>query len=298
MLLTKECERKAGAVLKRPYPNLSASPALSYLLGVRYGDMGLYKRDSYGQYGATLNVKDRDFAEGYRKYLKQVIDRPCRITEPKEGYFSVGVNSRHLYNFFKLPLAVHTRYIEYQPALFIRGFFDSEGNVPLVAHCTLVSATNTNLELLKYVRFLLRDSFNINSTIYAFDSYRKRIGKMRLNSEGRLVVTRKMVYTLCINKIEDGRLFLDNIGFTIERKLGALRERLAIYDKVCRFCGKPFPAHRTNQNCCSSKCNEKLYYQTHKDAIIRRVTEYRDSHPDECREYSRRHREKMKLKVL
>jgi intein-encoded DNA endonuclease-like protein len=204
--------------------DLESSPELSYVLGVYYGDgsAGKYGR----QYRIELAVKDRDFAEAFNYCISKIVgkDSLYKTTVDKYGKFWVRAFSKTLYQFLKQPLRRHKVVIEKFPAMFLRGFFDSEGSfyakVGKKSYANLHVA-NSNLSLLRYARELLRKHFSISSQIYLSNV---KGSAHKINDY--TFKTKKNCYSLTITNMDSIQKFYTKIGFTIKRKKDKIEKYL------------------------------------------------------------------------
>ncbi len=218
---------------KTPVPNLEPSPELSYLLGIRYGDIRLMKNENVS-YCVGLCVKDEDFAETFSKSLEKIIGRQYPIYVDKRGYFIVAASNRILYDYFSmLTLEDHKVQIEKYPEDFLRGFSDSEGNVGyrrpkarVGRRVPYIRIGITDNITLRYTEWLFNQLF-IETRYYEFESYKRRIGRTCVMSDGRIVTAKSMIYTLVIGKYDSLLLFSKIIGFSIKRKAEKLEVELS-----------------------------------------------------------------------
>lgn len=201
-------------------PDLTPSPELSYLLGVRYGDMG------FGVRLVLLKVKSRDFAEEFARCAGMVVGKEYEVKPTKEGYYKVQVNSIVLNEFLSLPLEDHHEWIKPFPADFLRGFFDSEGN-PFKQPG--INLAGSDKELLYYVSGLLSSSFGIRSSVTTPPHGIERVGRIvSYNQYGKPIVQRKVSHCLYITGLSNVERFLHEIGFSIQRKNDILARGLYI----------------------------------------------------------------------
>jgi intein-encoded DNA endonuclease-like protein len=201
-----------GKVFKpRPEPETSPSPELAYMIGAILGDGCLYRNVKWRKHEIKLKVKDKDFAEEFRKCLMKVAKRKVSFFV-SEKLFVTLVSCKPLFLYLKNWSGLVTTIISY-PQEFIRGFADAEG-------CLYISKShgekykylgvklyNTNLDLLSFIRTLL---FKLGIT-----SHMQTI---------HLRPPRKTCYSININRHKSVERFLDSIGFTIRRKM-AVREK-------------------------------------------------------------------------
>lgn len=185
------------------------------MLGVRYGDAHI--ANGY----IDLVVKDKDFIEEFKRCAEAVTGVSDKIID-KRGYFRITVYSKILYEFLKLSLLEdHVLWIEPDyPTDFIRGFFDSEGNVAELSH---IYITNTDKEILYYINALLSMYFNIKSSVTTPPSAITRLGKIcGFNKSGAPIIIRKVQHTLGIHGLDNIERFYWNIGSSILRKSNKL----------------------------------------------------------------------------
>ena len=206
---------KNGGLL-RP-PDLSPSSELAYLLGVRYGDMGLCKyinkkNPRNVKYLVGLHCKDREFVEEFERCLVKILHEKDRysIQRKKDGLFDLTVGNKGLYLFFTRSLKEHKVIIEEYPAHFLRAFFDSDGGVyGYTSHkWPMIEVFNINLPLLQYAKDLLEKKFGIDSYIYI----KPRARSNWLDS-----------YRLAIFRKDSVSKFATEIGFIIKRKQSRFR---------------------------------------------------------------------------
>lgn len=208
-----------------PKPNLEPSSELSYLLGVRYGDISLPLPEALTtDYRIRVQVKDKDFAEEVNYALNTIFEQEYkRVHQDKRGYWCVGISSKTFRDYLKLPLELHKLQVEYYPAEFLRGFFDSEGTVHYARpkankKAPRVTAVCTDKEVLDYSKELLERVFNIKAVVYTPTYCKKRVGKPVVLQDGRIFTATKVLHTLKIYKLVELEIFFYEIGFSIIRK--------------------------------------------------------------------------------
>jgi len=211
----------------RNYWVLKPNSKLAYLLGIKYGDLGLvsYKRKGIAEYRIGLTAKDEDFVSKFRDTVCSLLKKKTtnRIHLDK-GYYCCYICSKDLFHYLSLGLEAHKPVIEKFPADFLRGFFDSEGNADQRSKiCCLISASNINLELLKYVQHLLK-KLGIASQIYPLSS------KQFVTIFGRICRAHQ-AWQLKVTSIKEARKFWKKVGFSIRRKQEPLDSSYAKYEK-------------------------------------------------------------------
>lgn len=130
-------------------------PELAYIIGVQTGD-GSLNLNRYN-YRIRLKANDLDFVQEFNRCLSHILQTPRHKIwkDSKTNDYQLDVSSYLLYRFLRRPLHDLKAWIEYDVkcmSAFLRGFFDSEG---CVDEKGVVTASNTNLDLLEYVGILL-----------------------------------------------------------------------------------------------------------------------------------------------
>lgn len=189
----------------RGYFDPTPTPELAYLLGARYSDVSVDDR-------FKLEAIDKDFVKKFLRCLSKVMGRSYKMHKKSKGTWVARGYGRTLIDFMKKPLNHHKSIIELYPADFLRAFFDGEGHVTEIRKerrvYGCVAATNTNLEILEYVRGLLQKIFSLHPTM------------------GRDKRGRKVCYAVRLYQMDDVKRFRDLIGFSIERKRRRLQDIL------------------------------------------------------------------------
>lgn len=207
--------------------NYVLKPELSYIIGVLLGDGHIVKQG----YSLRLNSVDYDFCEAFASAFASVLRMqkpPTIIYSPSLKQYIVSVGCKKLYNLLK-DASFHNlkQIIEKYPAHFIRGLADSEGSINkthrrIQHHSYKIKITNTNLELLQYVKFLLERYFDIQSYI----NLSNRKGNAHIWN-GKLIIATKDCYALIIGRKEDILKFFNSISFAIQRKKIALENAIS-----------------------------------------------------------------------
>lgn len=204
------------------YIEIEPSPALSYVIGVFWGD-GWINHDETRGYVIGLTATDSDFVEEFNRQLCSVLDKEklYALIDQKNGkQKKVSGSSKQLYDFLDGSLESQKEYIEEYPTDFLRGFFDSEGGANQSGYDKRVYCYNTNKTLLEYVKKLL-DDLGISSNICQI--YKSgSVGTI----EGRDLVRTKDGYQLLIRSSDNIRKFKQTVGFSIRRKQEALNNLL------------------------------------------------------------------------
>lgn len=194
--------------------NPESTPTLAYIISVRLGDAYLYE---YGlTHGIALEVVDYEFAAKTGLCLAELVGR----TRPYKPWWvkshrrwRVTGYSVLLYLFLQQPLEKLKPCIEHCKdcvASFLRGFFDSEGSI----NRRKLRAHNTSLDLLNYVRYLLRQYFCIETT---HQREMAKAGRLILGNNGKVYKSDKACYYICL-PVRSLPSFRRYVGFTIIRK--------------------------------------------------------------------------------
>jgi intein-encoded DNA endonuclease-like protein len=137
---------------------LEPSEDLAYVISVLCGDGHVKTKKGY-HYVIYLEAKDKEFVEEFAIRVGRVLNRPPpKVKVNSAGRYYVEVKSRTLYELLKKPIEIEKirKYVEHCEkcvAMFLRGFFDSEGCVSEEGYITIY---NTDYELLIYVQELLK----------------------------------------------------------------------------------------------------------------------------------------------
>ena len=209
---------------------LEPSEDLAYIIGVLCGDGSVWEKGrihkGYRRVVIYLEAKDREFVEEFAIRIGRVLNRPPpRVKVKSTGYYYVEVESRTLYELMKRPIDIEKirRFVEHCEkcmAMFLRGFFDSEG---CVSEDGYVTVANSNYELMLYVQELLK-RFGIETR---GPRPTTKQGTPFYNPlRGKVYEHKKDVYVLYVRK-RNNYEFYKYIGFTIRRK----QERLEKYGR-------------------------------------------------------------------
>jgi intein-encoded DNA endonuclease-like protein len=208
---------------------LQLSEDLAYVIGVLCGDGSVWEksrvRKGYRRVVIYLEAKDREFVEEFAIRIGRVLNRPPpKVRVKSTGYYYVEVESRTLYELCKKPIDIEKirRFVEHCErcmAMFLRGFFDSEGGVSKHGQ---ISLTNSNYDLLLYVQELLKR--------FGIESRGPRVvlkkGRTFYNPlRGKVYKYNKDVYVLYV-KANCTANFYYYVGFTILRKRARLEDYL------------------------------------------------------------------------
>jgi intein-encoded DNA endonuclease-like protein len=225
----KEGVKAGRIIIKRNYipKNLKLNGDISYILGVLAGDGCVSYNNFARRYQLCLSVTDKEFMEKFKKSLFDFFKikptsefKKSKIKNWNDQY-ATRLCSReaceyinHIGNFgkyaWKVPGPIKNSPKKIKCA-FIRGFFDSEGNIEKKSK--RISATSVNLNGLKEISNLLKD-IGIRNTIIS----------EKIPRENR--------FTKHVVRIQDRKsieLFNKNIGFTIKRKQNILDECIKSY---------------------------------------------------------------------
>jgi len=191
------------------------SEALAYALGALDGDANLHIQGSHHE--IELSVKDHSFAKEFSRNLAKTLGKPYK--EPTyrrdRGQWRVYYKSKAFCIWYqKQTLQTLKPYIEHNKNTvkqYLKALYVSEGNN---YRCKRITLSNSNLDLLHYVQYLLKKYFDITATgpyICSRPGKKVKIG----NWTGTI---RRNVYILAIARKSDVPRFLNEIGFSIKEK--------------------------------------------------------------------------------
>ncbi|MBU3905068.1 MAG: hypothetical protein KJ906_02895, partial [Nanoarchaeota archaeon] len=117
-------------------PKLDPSYELSYLLGVLKGDACIYKT-KYGrryEYIIQLGVRDKEFAEYFLDSIEKIFSRRVKIIQYRDDrnklFYRVSMRSKTFFEWYGSKTNEDIYGIAKKfPNAFIKGVFDSEGNL-------------------------------------------------------------------------------------------------------------------------------------------------------------------------
>jgi len=177
----------------------------------------------------TLSVKDLSFANEFAKSLHIVTGREYEVRRGSSLKYIVTLKGSPLRYIIKSGLWKVVAYA--YPKEFLQGLFDGDGGISICItkrqFKVIIFLTNSNLELLKYVKQLLMERYGIKSKI----KLSSRAGVIRQLPTGRKFTTKRCCWTLTIQYLEDVIKFYKYIGFKIQRK----QERLEDVAKIIRI---------------------------------------------------------------
>lgn len=204
--------------------DLKPTPELAYTIGVKTGDASLNVKARSYQYRIRLQAIDREFVEAFNQAVAKVLGcAPHRLWKGDTAReIHVEFGSYLLHKFLQRPLKDLALFIEHDKqcvAAFVRGFFDSEGSVAVGGS---VTASNSSIELLNYVCFLLSKYIGIETTGPHLTT-RKGSLMMRRGKSFRRKVD---CFSIYVRRRSLGT-FYKHIGFIIERKSVRLERALA-----------------------------------------------------------------------
>ncbi len=162
----KEIEEKMLTTLREKSllkPNLEMNESLAYIIGLLKGDghVGHYSRS----YRISLDSTNEKIAINLFKALKDIRLNPFLYKHNptngigKQKQIRVIANSKIFYEWYKRLTAEKLKILfdsKEKAVGFIRGFYEAEGSIYRYKNSTIViSISNTDLELIELVKFLL-----------------------------------------------------------------------------------------------------------------------------------------------
>jgi len=199
---------------------------LAYIIGTVHGDGTVYKNEANYEYIIQLGVIDKEFAEEFSKVMAKLLNR--KHTEPwwdeKEKKWVIVYQSKAFYTWYKKcekqGLQGFKEYIEHDietVKYYLKGLYDSDGGN---YRNKLIYLSNTNIELLKYVQYLLKKYFDVKATgpyLVHKAGTKKVINGVRTRYNDNY-------YVIQISREKHIQKFLEEIGFTIVRKQLGLKK--------------------------------------------------------------------------
>ena len=210
--------------------NPEPTPALAYIIGVETGDGFLNQKRRGYQYRIRLRAVDIEFVEAFNQAVAEVLQcRPHRLWKGKKSRETeVEFGSYLLHKFLSQPLQSLTAFIEHCrrcAAAFLRGFFDSEGSIDVSGRA--LTASNTDIDLLRYVQYLLTVYFGIETTGPRLGTKKGSI----LTRRGRSYVRKADCYYIYVRRTCVGHFFSE-IGLTIQRKTARFEKSIGSWVSV------------------------------------------------------------------
>ncbi len=223
-ILRSENETRRSIIHKIPNENYDElTPSRAYIFGVMCGDgcvfSGTEKKGKweYKSHIVHLSVKDKDFLDEYVKRFGEVygffpkLYYRNRKNSKWSNIWIARINKKLVYedlarnNFSKMwhvPNEIMDSDSKMVISSFLRGIYDSEGSVTIGKRGATISFYSVSKEGIKQVKELL-EKIGIKSSEIAID-----------NREFR----KNICYYFHITGLNNYLIFLENIGFSIERK--------------------------------------------------------------------------------
>ena len=112
---------------------IEPSSELSYVIGVSLGDGSTYYNKKSQCYRICLTVKAKEFADSFSKAISRIVGRttPYKVMPCKRNLYHVEIGCYVLFTFLRQPLEKLKLYIKAFPKDFLRGFYESEGNLAI-----------------------------------------------------------------------------------------------------------------------------------------------------------------------
>jgi len=199
------------------------STGLAYVMGAAFGDGSVYRSNSHYNDEVKLAVIDEDFSRSFAECLSAIFPNhaPFSISITRHDGCKrhvVRVGSTLLADFLSQRIGKLDNFIRPFAPAFLRGLFDAEGCVIVTNNrgqrmSLRVELTNSDLEILRYARKLLR-LHNIDSTIGRYS----RPSSVTRFIRGRPAKFASPTFWLVIRRQASLHRFRDFIGFNIGRK--------------------------------------------------------------------------------
>lgn len=252
-----------------PTKSKKLSPELAYILGVIEGDgyLGKVKRHSLNgenyDYILVLSVTDKDFRDYFILQLENwsgfgvYKSKNPQLGKGTKDVYRARLRSKDMYEFLKsYDINKLKESSDEIKAMFLKGFFDSEGHVTRKQKNGQITVGVVNYSIIHLVRALL-------------ESLEIKIGSL---NEKALID--KKYYYFSIASIESLQKFRDKIGFSIKRKQDRLINILnnsTSYNEIIRKKeqyqnnkNKVYSIISKNQGICIYEISKKLGWSTSK----------------------------------
>jgi len=213
---------------KPPLAKWKAEPCieLAYVIGTVHGDGCVTKDESWHGYEIKLEVIDKEFAEIFSKVMSRLLNR--KYHEPqwneRKKMWYVKYKSKAFVEWYKKceekGLQGFKPFIEYSKnttRYYLRGLNDSDGSN---YRNRQIQLSNSNIELLKYVQYLLKEYFDIVSAGPYLD--REAVTTMVINGVETTAIHR--YYKIQIHRKPHIQKFLREVGFSIIRRQLGLKK--------------------------------------------------------------------------
>jgi len=213
LLYNKKPNRPRNQELLPTSTKLTTS--LAYILGVMNGDG--FIRNINNTSVIALAAKDFDFCKVFKNTLEIWSGIKCsKIKKRNDNLWEVALSSRKAGSCiknFNLPQLFNSS--DTIKCTFLRGLYDSEGSVNSSGYTKKVQLYNTNLNLMKLSKRLLKD-IGIKSSIYKQTKNPSHKGN-------------KTVFILQVGNGKNIKTFYEKVGFLIKRKQEKLQKLLSSY---------------------------------------------------------------------
>lgn len=207
-------------------------PDRAYILGVMCGDGCVFsgiaqkKNWQYKLYVVHLSVKDKDFIDEFIRCVKNVYGvtpslyyrERNKINKNWSNIWIAKITRKEIYNDlssykfgcknWSVPQEVINSYDNNIIGSFLRGFYDSEGSVLKGPRSFGINVTSINSSGLLQIKMLLE--------------------KMKIKCSNLMIDKRPAnpVFSFAISKKESLKMFLNGVGFAIQRKQNKIKEYL------------------------------------------------------------------------
>jgi len=204
--------RKRSEYLKYDWSPVHC-PELAYVIGVILGDGYVAK---YGRI-VRLQCKDKEFAEVFRNALEKLGFNPNMHFYEKEERWIAQTKCKALWQFLRPFKEDVNKVLDWmrskeEKRAFIRGMYDSEGNLKIQKSRKIIRLSNTNKRLLEIIQKYLED-LGIKSELYLA----RKAGTL-LNFKEKPILQKHNLWQIKVSKQDSSTKFLKLIGSNIPRK--------------------------------------------------------------------------------
>jgi len=225
---------------------------LSYLKGVVDSD-GCLSKTRDGAYSIQLGVKDREYAEKFRKILEEETGEEVNLYD-YDDFYQVNKANKELYE--EIMFSDRTKA---QPEPYLQALFDGDGNIQ----------KKTNRKTAYDIRLRMTNPDVVNTA-------QKKLQEIGIEEENihsfttEKGLSENKVYGLKIGRRKAREKYAEKVGFEINRKNKELLKSLKTTN--CIMCGEDTGSN--TKKYCSNNCHNKQRRLRRKDEGVNKKPTY------------------------